>query len=443
MSNIAIKVDGLSKQYRIGKKKERYQTLRDSLSDAVVSPFRRARRLLHGQATGAAELDEKIWALKHVSFDVTHGEVVGIIGCNGAGKSTLLKILSRITEPTHGSVEIHGRVGALLEVGSGFHQELTGRENVYLNGAILGMKKSEIDRKFDEIVAFSEIEKFIDTPVKHYSSGMHVRLAFAVAAHLEPDILIVDEVLAVGDAAFQKKCLGKMGNVAKEGRTVLLVSHNMLSIQALCNRAMFIEEGMMSFSGLTAQVVSKYLGSIEQLRAQPLDMREDRTGGDRFRFTGVQFLNPETMNPWNVLSSGQPVIIRINYQSISPDVLEDIKISFTIFTATGTHLFGCNSRAVGVSLHVHPGEGFTDCYFPRLPLKAGRYAYDLNAEKNSTELDWIKDAGAFDVEMSDYYGTGYLPSIEHPGVLVDYAWREGGREQNSASFSVSSPSITP
>jgi len=422
MSSIAIKVDGLSKQYRIGKKKEQYETLRDVLCDALTSPFRRARKILQGQSTGAAELDEKIWALKHISFDVAHGEVVGLIGSNGAGKSTLLKILSRITEPTDGSVEIHGRVGALLEVGSGFHQELTGRENVYLNGAILGMKKIEIDRKFDEIVAFSEIEKFIDTPVKHYSSGMHVRLAFAVAAHLEPDILIVDEVLAVGDAAFQRKCLGKMGNVAKEGRTVLLVSHNMLSIQAMCDRAMFIENGMVSFSGTTAQVVTKYLGSMEQLRAQSLDMREDRIGGDPFRFTCVQFLNPETKIPWTVLSSGQPVIIRIGYCSQSSQVIEDINISFTLFTSTGTHLFGCNSRAVGMKLNVHPGEGFTDCYLSRLPLKAGRYAYDLNAEKNATVLDWIKDAGAFDVEMSDYYGTGYLPSIGQPGVLVDYAW---------------------
>ena len=423
MSSIAIKVDSLSKQYRIGKKPEQYKTLRDSLCDVLTSPFRRTRKLLQGQPSGAAELDEEIWALRQISFDVAHGEVVGIIGCNGAGKSTLLKILSRITEPTYGSVEIHGRVGALLEVGSGFHQELTGRENVYLNGAILGMRKTEIDRKFDEIVAFSEIEKFIDTPVKHYSSGMHVRLAFAVAAHLEPDILIVDEVLAVGDAGFQKKCLGKMGNVAKEGRTVLLVSHNMLSIQAMCDRAMFIEDGMVSFSGTTAQVVTKYLGSMEQMRTQSLVSRKDRIGGDPFRFTCVQFLNPETMIPWNVLSSGQPVLIRIRYCCQSPQVIEDIKISFTIFTPTGTHLFGCNSRAVGMKIHIHPGNGFTDCLLSRLPLKAGRYAYDLNAEKHSTVLDWIKDAGAFDVEMSDYYGTGYLPSIGEPGVLVDYTWQ--------------------
>ena len=228
MSDIVIRVDSLSKQYRIGGKQEGYRTLRDTLTETFVSPFRRARKLLRGHAYGAAELDEIIWALRDISFEVKRGEVVGIIGRNGAGKTTLLKILSRITEPTEGYAEIHGRVGSLLEVGTGFHPELTGRENIYLNGAILGMKKAEIERKFDEIVDFAEIEKFIDTPVKHYSSGMYVRLAFAVAAHMEPEILLVDEVLAVGDAAFQKKCLGKMGEVAEGGRTVLFVSHNML-----------------------------------------------------------------------------------------------------------------------------------------------------------------------------------------------------------------------
>ena len=202
-----------------------------------------------------------IWALKDVSFDINRGEVVGIIGRNGAGKSTLLKILSEITEPTEGRVEIHGRVGSLLEVGTGFHPELTGRENVYLNGAILGMKRAEIERKFDEIVAFAEVEKFIDTPVKHYSSGMYLRLAFAVAAHLEPEILIVDEVLAVGDAAFQKKCLGKMAGVAKEGRTVLFVSHNMPAITRLCERAILLDEGRLLQDGVSHQVVKAYLNA--------------------------------------------------------------------------------------------------------------------------------------------------------------------------------------
>ncbi|HEX3036793.1 MAG TPA: ABC transporter ATP-binding protein [Thermodesulfobacteriota bacterium] len=259
MGDIAIRVEGLSKQYHIGAKQERYKTLRDTLADAFVSPFRRARKLLSGQATGASELHEIIWALKDVSFEVKRGEVVGIIGRNGAGKSTLLKVLSRITEPTAGYADIYGRVGSLLEVGTGFHQELTGRENIYLNGAILGMKRMEIDRKFDEIIDFAEVEKFIDTPVKHYSSGMYLRLAFAVAAHLEPEILVVDEVLAVGDVAFQKKCLGKMGDVAKEGRTILFVSHNMAAIRQLCQTGMLLDSGLMVFSGPVIECVNKYL----------------------------------------------------------------------------------------------------------------------------------------------------------------------------------------
>jgi len=260
MSDIAIRVEGLSKLYRIGKR-ERYYTLRDTLTNALYAPFQAVTSALNGRRSSVSgqPSDNTIWALKDVSFEIKRGEVVGVIGRNGAGKSTLLKILSRITEPTEGSAEIHGRVGSLLEVGTGFHPELTGRENIYLNGAILGMKKAEIDRKFDEIVAFAEVEKFIDTPVKHYSSGMAVRLAFAVAAHLEPEILLVDEVLAVGDAAFQKKCIGKMGDVAKAGRTVLFVSHNMGPIERLCSRCILLEEGVKKREGAARDVISTYL----------------------------------------------------------------------------------------------------------------------------------------------------------------------------------------
>jgi lipopolysaccharide transport system ATP-binding protein len=264
MNDIAIRVESLSKQYHIGGAQKTYTTLRDKLTDAFFAPFRRADKLLRGQAAGAAELDETIWALKDISFEIKRGEAVGIIGRNGAGKSTLLKVLSRITEPTEGHADIYGRVGSLLEVGTGFHQELTGRENIYLNGAILGMKRIEIERKFDEIVAFSEVKKFIDTPVKHYSSGMYLRLAFAVAAHLEPEILLVDEVLAVGDAAFQKKCLGKMGDVTQEGRTVLFVSHNMGAINQLCGRALWLDDGQLTLSGPSTDVAAAYLSSNTQ-----------------------------------------------------------------------------------------------------------------------------------------------------------------------------------
>src|SRR5437870_5634541 len=250
MGDIAIRVENLGKRYRIGSRL-RSQTFREALAGVLSAPFRGVHSYLTGQRPSECpeETDAFIWALKEVSFDVKHGEVIGIIGRNGAGKSTLLKILSRITKPTKGFAEIHGRVGSLLEVGTGFHPELTGRENIYLNGAILGIKRKDIDRRFDEILAFAEVEKFIDTPIKHYSSGMYLRLAFAVAAHLEPEILLVDEVLAVGDVAFQKKRMGKMGDVPKEGRTVLLISHNMGAITRLCNRALWLEGGRLHAFG--------------------------------------------------------------------------------------------------------------------------------------------------------------------------------------------------
>lgn len=289
MGNTAIRVEGLGKQYRISGKQARYYTLRESIVTGITAPFRRAGQLLRGQAYGAANLDEEIWALRDVSFEVQHGEVVGIIGRNGAGKSTLLKVLSRITEPTTGEAWIRGRIGALLEVGTGFHPELTGRENIYLNGAILGMHRKEIDRKFDEIVDFSGVEKFIDTPVKHYSSGMGLRLGFAVAAHLEPDILVVDEVLAVGDAEFQRKCLGKLGDVASGGRTVLFVSHNMAAIQTLCPRGILLEAGQIEVDGTTQEAINHYLNQqrIDTTHYEALDQieRANKQHGQIVRLT--------------------------------------------------------------------------------------------------------------------------------------------------------------
>ena len=308
MTDIAISVQNLSKLYRIGGPQARYKTLRESLVDMAAAPARRLRRL--GQPSPD---NETIWALKDVSFDVKKGEVVGIIGRNGSGKTTLLKILSRITEPTEGYAEIKGRVGSLLEVGTGFHPELTGRENIYLNGAILGMKRAEIDQRFDEIVAFSEIEKFLDTPVKRYSSGMYVRLAFSVAAHLEPEILLVDEVLAVGDAAFQKKCLGKMGDVASEGRTVLFVSHNMAAVRNICPRAIWLEGGSVLQSGDTLAVTEAYLR--KSLRADSLAdvaaLINSLPPDSAFRLEAVEVR--QNSRPGNVVVNGQPVEIEIRY----------------------------------------------------------------------------------------------------------------------------------
>jgi lipopolysaccharide transport system ATP-binding protein len=314
MRNLAIRVEALSKQYRIGGKQERYKTLRDTLTDALVSPFRQANKLLHGQGTKAAEPDTTIWALRDVSFEVMHGEVLGIIGRNGAGKSTLLKILSRITEPTSGYAEIHGRVGSLLEVGSGFHYELTGRENIYLNGAILGMKRAEIEHKFDAIVAFAEMERFIDTPLKHYSSGMHMRLAFAVAAHLEPEILLVDEVLAVGDARFQRKCLSKMQDVGQQGRTVLFVSHNMPAITRLCERVILLDDGKVLRDGPSHKVVSAYLNSgLGTTAAREWPDPAKAPGGEVARLRAVRVRTEDGLIT-DVVDIRQPVGIEMEYE---------------------------------------------------------------------------------------------------------------------------------
>lgn len=304
MDDAVIRVENLGKLYQIGQR-ELYRTLRETLVEKCAAPFRSMRSFFREAHTNPSHGNNHVWALKDVSFEVKPGEVVGIIGKNGAGKSTLLKVLSRITEPTEGYAEIRGRVGSLLEVGTGFHYELTGRENIYLSGAILGMKKTEIARKFDEIVAFAEVQKFLDTPVKHYSSGMFVRLAFAVAAHLEPDILLVDEVLAVGDAAFQKKCLGKMGEVAKEGRTILFVSHNMGAVGSLCSKGILLKNGRVTGNGEVQDVISNYLQSelceakvsfVEDL-SKPMQILEvramDNNGDLRNAFSAYEPINIE------------------------------------------------------------------------------------------------------------------------------------------------------
>jgi lipopolysaccharide transport system ATP-binding protein len=318
MNTLAIRVEALSKQYRIGEKNARYKTLRDALRDSVIAPFRRFAAMLGDSKVETSSGDDTICALKHVSFEIKQGELVGIIGRNGAGKSTLLKILSRITEPTTGFAEIRGRVGSLLEVGTGFHAELTGRENIYLNGAILGMKKTEIDRKFDEIVAFAEVDKFIDTPVKHYSTGMYLRLAFAVAAHLEPEILIVDEVLAVGDANFQRKCLSKMDTVGKQGRTVLFVSHNMMAITRLCERAILLNDGQVIADGPSHKVVSEYMSSglgVGPVREWSDPMKAP--GGGVVRLLAVRVRTADG-DITDVIDIRQPIRVEMEYEVITP-----------------------------------------------------------------------------------------------------------------------------
>jgi lipopolysaccharide transport system ATP-binding protein len=334
MSDVVIRAVGLSKRYKIGALKRRHETLRDQLVRSFKSLFSRNGRY-PAQALPPPPIGDgfgTIWALKDVSFEVARGEVVGFIGRNGAGKSTLLKILARITEPTSGKAEIYGRVGSLLEVGTGFHHELTGRENVYLNGAILGMKKAEIHRKFDEIVAFAETEKFIDTPVKHYSSGMYVRLAFAVAAHMESEILIVDEVLAVGDVAFQKKCLGKMGDIARQGRTVLFVSHNMAAVQGLCSRVCLLSAGQIVAEGVPAEVVRRYFAETSQDSSASLEERQDRQGTGKIRFVTVGIVN-DGGRPIETALCGQDIGIVVAYRTRDRQPVSHLDIHIAFHTS--------------------------------------------------------------------------------------------------------------
>jgi len=408
MSDIAIRVENLSKQYKIGAAQQRHDTLKDLLTHGL-------KGLFHCNSQS-----ETIWAVKDVSFEVRRGEVVGFIGRNGAGKSTLFKVLSRITEPTSGRAEIYGRVGALLEVGIGFDRELTGRENIYLNGAILGMRKTEIERKFDEIVAFAEMEKFIDTPVKRYSSGMYVRLAFAVAAHLEPEILIVDEVLAVGDAAFQKKCLGKMGDAMREGRTVLFVSHNMAAIQGLCSRCCLLSTGQLVAEGSPRSVVEQYLANVSFGTPALLGQRKDRRGTGEIQFLEVSILDAKG-RPIDVALSGQDIDIAVSYRSRDDKRISRLDVHITFYTALDQFMFNCSSEGSGYPFAVLPSSGEIVCHIPELPLAPGRYAFNLFSTVGGVIADWVQQAGYLNVAAGDYFGTGQLRTHEE-GFVVKHKW---------------------
>lgn len=420
MSNVAIRVENLGKMYRIGGKQERYSTLRDTLVDSAAAPFRKVRGLLRGES--ASGLQEEIWALKDVSFEVKHGEVVGIIGRNGAGKSTLLKILSRITEPTTGYADVYGRVGALLEVGTGFHPELTGRENVYLNGAILGMTRRDIDRKFDEIVDFAGVEKFVDTPVKHYSSGMGLRLGFAVAAHLEPEILVVDEVLAVGDAEFQKKCLGKMQDVAGEGRTVLFVSHNMAAVQSLCPRCIWLNGGSIIEVGETSKVVSNYLNSAIVGSADQLyENVQTAPGNDRIRVRRMRVM-PAEGDPTDPITMVTPLLLEFEYWNLKPSTF--LNLSVSVSTSEGIVVFATVPVHDTYWLENPYAAGLfnSTCQIPGYLLNSGTYKVTvLFVEDQARTLLRLEDALVFDVaEAPDVRGSsrwfGRYPGVVHPNL---------------------------
>jgi lipopolysaccharide transport system ATP-binding protein len=426
MTKIAMEVAGLSKEYHIGALQKNHHRLADQIADIAMAPFRRAGKLIRGQATGAAELDETIWALKDVSFQIEPGEVVGIIGRNGAGKSTLLKILSGITDPTVGYADIYGRVGSLLEVGTGFHPELTGRENVFLNGAILGMKKFEIERKLDEIVAFAEIDKFLDTPVKHYSSGMYVRLAFSVAAHLEPEILLVDEVLAVGDVDFRKKCLGKMGEVAKQGRTVVFISHNMGAVLELTERCIFLKSGQIVSDGPSHQVIEEYLHGYNSSLSRDVSTVE-RVGAKRvkqpLRLTHVRILASDSR-----LTASQPLEIELTYRS--SENLEDITIGVGIANAFGTRLISCRSDDDGKIISLKKGESRTILARIETPyLAPGRYILQAVAIQKIRTLDYLSDALTF--EISPNVNDLWAVDRTNLGVRLPSSWHYQNEESEN------------
>lgn len=414
MAETVIKVENLSKRYRIGAR-EGYKTFRETLVDSVKAPFRKIANI--GKPVPEAET---IWALNDVSFEVKKGEVLGIIGRNGAGKTTILKILSRITEPTKGRVELKGRVGSLLEVGTGFHPELTGHENIYLYGAILGMDRYEISRKFDEIVAFAELEKFIDTPVKKYSSGMYMRLAFSVAAYLEPEILLVDEVLAVGDAIFQRKCMDKMGKAAEGGRTVLFVSHNMSAVSSICQRGILLEAGEIAFSGSAQETVSLYLDQCAETAKDgaKISQRKDRAGSGEVKLT-IFYLENKAGQKIEHIRNGETVRLVFDYVTKSNQEVENVEFQIVVSRQSGELVFQFGTRFTGQNFKkIHPKGKFI-CEIRKFPLVPGRYRLDTYLVAGGIPSDFVSWLAQIDVVDGDFYQSGYRVFEKESKFLVD------------------------
>jgi len=399
MSNVAISVEGLGKRYRIGAgPSEPYGNIRESLVRAAGAPLRRLRG---GASGGGATRDA--WALKDVSFEVKHGEAVGIIGRNGAGKSTLLKVLSRITEPTTGQAVVHGRVGSLLEVGTGFHPELSGRENIYLNGAVMGMSRADIKRRFDEIVDFAGVETYLDTPVKRYSSGMYMRLAFAVAAHLEPEVLVVDEVLAVGDSEFQKKCLGKMSQVARQGRTVLFVSHNMASILSLCQSGILLQQGHVVHDGDVRDIVSAYFDRTTEPGS--FNLANVRAKSGKFAITNIELLS-QGLSTTEILV-GKDIEIRIDFDALINE--PDLSFEFILRDQSGYPLAFCPlGLKYKATYSVAKGRYTFKTRLPNLDLAEGQYFLDLLIAQAGREIyDQYESCIAFSVVASTISTAGW------------------------------------
>ena len=434
MSNNAITVENLSKRFWLGHREHQQTTFREMLTREAKNFARKAIDFAHGREIVQGDELEEFWALEDVSFEVQKGDVLGIIGRNGAGKSTLLKILSRITEPTRGRVTICGRVASLLEVGTGFHPELTGRENIYLNGALLGMTKQEIRKRFDEIVAFAEVERFLDTPVKRYSSGMYVRLGFAVAAHLEPEILIVDEVLSVGDAAFQRKCMGKMSHVAtEEGRTVLLVTHNMPAVLSVCSKALFLNAGRVCVLGNASDSVRRYMKEVTEISNISLKLRTDRTGNGSVRFIRVYFAN-NCLSTINEVRSGDDITIVIELENNTGAALTRFHLSAPIRDTCENIICYLSSALQRNDFEYIPYSKIIriGIRIPKFQVVPGRYSMTLYSTVRDDLADWIRGAITFEVQPGDYYGTGRLPAADQGQFLPDYAFYDmSGSSVNS------------
>ena len=408
MSKPAIEVKGLGKRFEIDSAPGGYMLLTEQIADRVRRRGRRPKK-------------QEFWALKDVDFEVQEGESFGVIGHNGAGKSTLLKILSRITPPTVGEARLRGRVGALLEVGTGFHPELTGRENVFLNGAILNMRRAEIQRRFDEIVEFADIGPFLDTPVKRYSSGMQLRLAFSVAAHLEPEILIVDEVLSVGDVAFQQKCLDRMEGASREGRTIIFISHNLGSVRNLCDRALLLSQGRVSVIGGVSQVVDEYIGEVERDLPRSLRERENRDGSGELRFVDMRM--ERDGHVVDSPASGEDVDFVLNYETERDKPFRAVNFGITIFSLEdNTPLLFLSSETVGAAFRDVPPRGEVRCRLHNCPLPAGQYFMGIWADRAGEMLDGVQRAFEMTVSGGDFYGSGRQPHPDHRTVLVPHDW---------------------
>ncbi|HKH22939.1 MAG TPA: ABC transporter ATP-binding protein [Solirubrobacterales bacterium] len=427
-SDVAVEVRGLGKRYEIGADQGSYMLLTERVTQRVKSLGRR-------QPT------EEFWALRDIDFELERGKTLGIIGHNGAGKSTLLKILSRITPPTEGEARLRGRVGALLEVGTGFHPELTGRENVFLNGAILNMKRQEIQRRFDEIVDFADIGPFIDTPVKRYSSGMQLRLAFSVAAHLEPEILIIDEVLSVGDLNFQQKCLGRMETASREGRTVVFISHNLPSVMNLCDEAIMLSEGRITATGRVADVIDHYVEDVSSDIERGLRDRKNRFGNGKLRMVDARFERDGRVV--DIPASGEDFEIVFAFEKHTKEALRGARFNFSIhILGDGTPLLDLDSGITGTTFQEIPEHGEIRCRIDRCPLPAGQYYIDVRADGAGERYDAVHHAAELTVAGGDFYGSGAAQDriMDYRTVLVDHSWTMEAVPESGTPDATAAPS---